>query len=238
MNKLILLAVFAVLFTGNMFAHQAFTLVSSEKKTVKQTDVPKLEKNQTMGKKNKTALVFTENEIRLVVITGPESDMLSYRIQGMRNPTLIVPSGATLKILFLNLDDDMRHDLRFGHVVGDFVDAPDIKETAGSDKLAAKSEDGTVQVDGFVIKAKEDGVYKYFCSVKGHAVGGMWGNVAVGVKPDKNMKLPVQKPHVHSPDEDKMDDMPGMKKDDKAPVKKPDDMSNMPGMKPATGKKA
>src|SRR5438128_1397475 len=200
MKKFVFLLFCALLFAVPVFAHQAFTLVSSQKKSVKQADLLNLEKDQTRATKNKTALMFTENEIRLVVITGPESDMLSYRIQGMRNPTLIVPSGATLKILFLNLDDDMRHDLRFGHVVGDFVDAPDIKETAGSDKLAAKSEDGMIQADDFVIKAKEDGVYKYFCSVKGHAVGGMWGNIAVGVKPDKNMKLPVQKQHVHSPD--------------------------------------
>src|SRR2546430_10760345 len=104
MNKLILLAACTLLFTVNIFAHQAFTLVSSEKRTVKQADLTKLEKDQTMGKKNKTALTFTENEIRLVVITGPESDMLSYRIQGMRNPTLVIPSGATLKLLFINVD--------------------------------------------------------------------------------------------------------------------------------------
>ena len=80
-------------------------------------------------------------------------------------------------------------------------------------KLAAKSEDGSIQADEIVLKAKADGVYKYFCSVRTHAKGGMWGNIAVGVTPDKNMKLPVQTKHVHSPDEDNMDDMPGMKKD-------------------------
>src|SRR5437763_1804924 len=113
MKKLLLMAAIVALFGLNAFAHQAFTLVSSERKTVKQADVTALEKNQTMGRHDKTALTFTENEIRLVAVTGPEDDMLSYRIQGVRNPTLIVPSGATLKILFLNLDDDMRHDIRF-----------------------------------------------------------------------------------------------------------------------------
>ncbi len=236
MKKLVFLIFFALAFGVNAFAHQAFTLVSSEKKTVKEADLASLEKGQTMGTKSKTALTFTESEIRLVVITGPESDMLSYRIQGVRNPTLIVPSGATLKILFVNVDDDMKHDLRFGHAPGEFVSTPDITETAGSDKLAAKSEDGTIQADEIVLKANADGVYKYFCSVRGHAVGGMWGNIAVGVKPDKNMKLPPMTTHVHSPDEDKMDDMPGMKKDDKAPVKKPDEMVDMPGMRPENKK--
>src|SRR6185295_15680639 len=60
----------------------------------------------------------------------------------------------------------------------------------------------------------------------GHAKGGMWGNILVGIKPGSDMKMPVRTEHVHSPDEDKMDNMPGMKKDDK----KARDMANMPGM--------
>ncbi len=219
-----------VLFSVNVFAHEAFTLVSSEKKTVTDAELAKLEKEQTVGNKQGATLTFVAPEIRLVAITGPEEDMLSYRIQGVRNPNLVVPSGATLKILFVNLDGDMKHDIRFGHVMGDYPVAPDTTETAGADKLAAREGQSPMQADDFVIKAKEDGVYKYFCSVRGHAKGGMWGNVLVGVKPGADMKMPVPTKHVHSPDEDKMDDMPGMKKDDKTPVKKPDDMSNMPGM--------
>ena len=243
MKKLMFMVFVALAFSVQAFAHQAFTLVSSEKKTVKEADLAALEKGQTMGRKDKTTLTFTEKEIRLVVVTGPEDDMLSYKIQGMRNPTLVVPSGATLKIFYINVDGDMKHDIRFGHVVGDFTIAPDITETAGAEKMPAKSEDGTLRADDFVIKANEDGVYKYFCSIRGHAKGGMWGNIAVGIKPDKNMKLPVQTKHVHSPDEDKMDNMPGMKPGEKMPektsgemsdmpgMKKDDDMSNMPGMK-------
>ena len=230
MKKLIFLVFVALVFSVQAFAHQAFTLVSSEKKTIKEADLGALEKGQTVGKKDKTTLTFTEKEIRLVVITGPEDDMLSFRIQGMRNPTLVVPSGATLKVLFVNIDGDMKHDIRFGHVVGDFVAGPDIKETAGAEKLPSKLEDGTMQADDFVIRANEDGAYKYFCSVGSHAKGGMWGNIAVGIQAT-DLKSPPKIKHVHSPDEDNMENMPGMKKDEKTPEKKPDDMSNMPGMK-------
>ena len=88
-------------------------------------------------------------------------------------------------------------------------------------KSSLQSEaDGTMQAEDFVIKANEDGMYKYFCSVGSHAKGGMWGNIAVGVKPGANMKIPMKTTHVHSPDEDKMDNMPGMKPDDKKPEKK------------------
>jgi DNA gyrase/topoisomerase IV subunit A len=167
MKKFISLLFLTFLLSVSAFAHQAFTLVSSERKTVKETDLAQFEKNQTVGKKDKTNLTFTAKEIRLVVLTGPEDDMLSYRIQGIRNPNLVVPSGALLTILFVNSDVDMRHDVRFGHVVGDFPIAPEITETAGTQKLTARAEDGTLQAEEIVVKASGTGAYKYFCSVFG-----------------------------------------------------------------------
>src|SRR5688572_327534 len=134
MKKLLVLVLFALALSVEAFAHQPFTLVSSEKKTVTHTQLASLETKQTVGKKDKTTLTFTEKDIRLVVITGPEDDMLSYRIQGVRNPTLAVPAGARMTILFVNVDVDMRHDLRFGHIAGKFVDDPETAETAGTAK--------------------------------------------------------------------------------------------------------
>src|SRR5258708_9143741 len=101
MKEIVFFIFFAAVFSVNAFAHQAFTLVSSEKKTIKEADLAALEKGQTAGKNDKTTITFTENEIRLVVTTGPEDDMLSYRILGVRNPTCTVRPGARLKILSL-----------------------------------------------------------------------------------------------------------------------------------------
>ena len=246
MKKFILLLFVALSSSANAFAHEAFTLVSSEKKTIKLADLIEIEKTRTVGKKENSNLTFTEKEIRLVVKTGPEDDMLSYRILGMRNPNLVVPAGATLKILFVNSDTDMRHDVRFGHVVKPFEIAVDAAETVGSNRLEPKAEDGAMQAEEIVIKATEAGAYKYFCTVRGHAKGGMWGNIFVGVQPNESVKMAEKKPHAHSPDEDqemsdkKTDDsMPDMKMDDKKPDmsdmktddKKSDAMADMPGMK-------
>ena len=184
-------------------AHTAFTLVSSEKKTIKEAELPALEKNRTLGKVEGANLTFTTADIRLIAITGPEDDMLSYRIQGIRNPNLVVPAGATLRILFVNVDVDMRHDIRFGHVAGEFPIAPEITDTAGSTKLTARSEDNVLQAEELVIKSTGTGAFKYFCSVRGHAKGGMWGNIFVGVPPGANVKMAEKTEHVHSPDEDK-----------------------------------
>ena len=229
MKRLFLPAFFALLCGVNAFAHESFTLVGSERKSVKEADLVNLERSQTTGKKDKTNLTFTEKEIRLVAVTGPEDDMLSYRIQGVRNPNLVVPGGATLKILFVNADVDMRHDIRFGHVTGEFPIAPDIAATAGSQKLEKRSEDDVLQAEELAIEAKENGAFKYFCSVRGHAKGGMWGNILVGVKPGDNLQSAPKTKHVHSPDEDHE----ANSTDSKKPGEKKPEMNHdeMPGMK-------
>ena len=112
--------------------------------------------------------------------------------------------------------------------MGDFTSNPDTKETAGANQLVPVAE-GVIQAEDLVIKANEDGTYKYFCSVGSHAKGGMWGNVAVGVKPGENTKMPEKTKHVHSPDKDMMPEM-DMNKDQK-PKKKPEEMSDVPRMK-------
>src|SRR4029079_9812961 len=112
MKRTIFLLFLALVFSASAFAHDAFTLVSSQKKTIKSDDLAKIETERTAGKIDKTTITFTQNEIRLVVTTGPEDDMLSYRIQGVRNPTLVVPSGETLRVLFVHVDGCMKHDNR------------------------------------------------------------------------------------------------------------------------------
>ena len=228
MKKLFLLIACALFLCIDASAHQAFTLVSSEKKILKSDDLKKAEAAQTVGKVEGSNFTFTDKEIRLVVVTGPEDDMLSFRIQSVRNPTLVVPAGATLKILFVNVDDDMRHDLRFGHVVGDFAITPETTETAGTTRLEPKTEDETLQAEEIVIRADSDGLYRYFCSVRGHAKGGMWGNIAVGGKPNPDSKPPEKPMHQHTG----MEGMPDMKMDKKPdePIKKPDEMPEMAGM--------
>lgn len=202
MRRLILLSFLLLIFSAVASAHTAFTLVSSATKTVRESELAHLEHGQTVGRKVGTKLSFTQSEVSLIVVTGPADDMLSYRIQGMRNPTLVVPSGATLKILFVNADADMRHDVRFGHIAPPFEGMVGAAETAGSTKLAARSAEAVLQAEEIVVKANSNGEYVYFCSIRGHAKGGMWGNIAVGVQPGANVKPPEKIEHVHSPDED------------------------------------
>ena len=205
MKKLLLVVIASAALSVSAYAHTAFTLISSEKKTINKSELASFDKNRTVGAVKGANLTFSENDIRLVVITGPENDMLSYRIQNVRNPNLVVPDGATLRILFVNVDSDMRHDIRFGHVNGEFALAPEIAETAGSTKLTGRGEGDTLQAEDIVIKAGSKGAFKYFCSVRSHAKGGMWGNIFVGTTPGAHVKMPEKTEHVHSADEDKDD---------------------------------
>src|SRR4051812_12143449 len=112
-KRIIFFILFILAFSLNIFAHPVFTLVSSEKKTIKEDDLAAIEKQQTIGKKGTTDLTFTKKDISLIAVTGPEDDMFSYRIQGIKNPNLVFPAGATIRVLFVNTDEDMTHDIRF-----------------------------------------------------------------------------------------------------------------------------
>ena len=69
------------------FAAALFTLVHSASKTL-----------------------TTQKTIRLVAETGPENDMLSYRIDGLRNPILAVPKGAAVMVLFVTTPHGLKPD--------------------------------------------------------------------------------------------------------------------------------
>ncbi len=225
---------FALAFSVQAFAHEAFKLVSSEKLEVTQTQIADLQKQATVGKIEGPNLTFTESDIKLVVVTGPEDDMLSYRIQGVRNPNIVAPTEAKFTLWFVNTDTDMRHDIRFIHHPGDFVARPDIKGSIGTEKLGARAdEDAKFEAQKIVFEAMEDGRFKYFCAVGAHAKGGMWGNFLIGVKPGKNLKMPVKTEHGGSTDGDKTmkkpdEEMRGMDHGEKKPDAKKD--SKMPGM--------
>ncbi len=210
---------FALALSVQASAHEAFKLISKEKLAVTQEQITDLQKQATVGKIDGSNLTFTESDIKLVVVTGPEDDMLSYRIQGIRNPTIVAPTDATFTMWFINTDTDMAHDIRFIHQPGDFVARPAITGLIGTDKLAAREdEDAKFLGQKIVFEAMEDGRFKYFCAVGAHAKGGMWGNFLIGVKPGKNLKTPVKTEHGGATDGDKTqkkpdEDMPGVDHD-------------------------
>jgi rusticyanin len=154
------------------------TLVSSRVQTLSASQVSSLPNSMTRGSlsPDKHTLTFSKKMVHLVVQSGPASDMLSYRIAGLRNPTLVVPAGATLKVLFINTDDDMMHNLRFT------VQKPPFKgpvKSVGTISLAHKSMTAYHAEDLMMRVPTRAGTYTYLCTVPGHAPGGMYGTLIV-----------------------------------------------------------
>ena len=137
------------------------------------------EKTATRGTTapDKKRLTFQVRNVRLVVHTGPDNDMLSYRIADLRNPTLVVPRGVVLNILFINTDDDMLHDLRFTTRHAPFPSLPDKSQSVGTPELRHHTK-SIFYAEQLQVRA-QPGTYTYLCTVKGHAKGGMYGTLII-----------------------------------------------------------
>jgi len=164
------------------YAAPGFVAVPSPPKIIAASALSGLEKGYPSGKPaGPNTLAYSGKSIRLAIESGPPSDMFSFACDGRRNPTLLVPRSSTLKILFVNRDDDMLHDLRFGTwnpaVPG--AGEPSEKSSVGTEQLAPESRDGFSTQKIALKVPSSPGHYTYFCTVKGHAQGGMWGTVEV-----------------------------------------------------------
>ncbi len=160
-----------------------FALVAATPKTVSPAGLSAALGHVTHGQPSAQgkALTFAQKSVRLVAVTGPDSDMLSYRVDGLRNPTLIVPPGATLRVLFVNTDDDMFHNIRFGAWRASFpADAAPLMRTSVGTPPLPHGTDAARHGELLTLRAPaRPGKYAYFCTVRGHAPGGMWGTLIV-----------------------------------------------------------
>ncbi len=169
-----------------------------------EADLDRLDKESSAAMIQKNGIVYVADGGRLVVRSGPSDDMLSYRIEGLRNPQVIVKPGATIHVIFANVDDDMHHDLRFGSAA-----LPDTLGSVGARRLPPSS-DEKFSAEEFTLTAIAAGNYKYFCSVRGHAAGGMQGVITVGYAPQMPAQGTIDSTMTATPSAGDMSSMPGM----------------------------
>lgn len=160
-----------------MAQNASFKIVSSSQKTLTESAL-KAAGAKSAGSVNGKS-VSINGSGWLVVRTGPASDMMSYRIKGVRNPNLTVKHGGTMRILFVNTDDDMFHNIRFTAKRPPFETKINTASTVGSADLPHKTEK-SYSAQQLVVKAPAaPGTYTYICTIPGHAVGGMYGVLTV-----------------------------------------------------------
>lgn len=182
---LLLAAMLAAIPAGDFqaAAGSPFTLIAGTPKTLTPAALTAARKTETKSyvSADKKTLTFRQKSVRLVAMTGPDTDMLSYRIGGLRNPTLVVPHGAVIKLLFVNTDEDMFHNIRFGVARETYPNGmtPSLNTSVGTPELPHKSEIALHGEEMTLRTPLVPGLYNYFCTVRGHAQGGMVGKVIV-----------------------------------------------------------
>ena len=154
---------------------EPFIMLKTHKLIIQKDTLAALEAVQpkVMESSSGKALVLPDSNIHILIQTGPENDMLSYRMQELRNPMLIIREGAVVHLLFVNVDDDMTHDFRVGA-----VKPPNTAGTVGTSPLN-HSEDEKFSAEELTFRALDTGRYSYFCSVRNHAANGMRGTLVV-----------------------------------------------------------
>ncbi len=128
-------------------------------------------------------LVFSTTSVDLVVLASPSMPGESFRIAGMINPVVVVPSGAEVRIELVNADGDMAH----GFVVAaqGAASSPMPMMTAAPAFPGAalwflgESTSAGVHTGTLSFAASTAGTYQYLCPVPGHAEEGMAGTFVV-----------------------------------------------------------
>lgn len=123
-------------------------------------------------------------------------------VGGLIDPTLVVHAGATIHLLFVNMDDDMYHNLvvtsifppygymplmgvssgggsQFGGMMGGGPGA----SLASTMPLLSPAADGSGLASYYAMSmtlSGQGGSYWYICTYPGHAQDGMYGRIVVG----------------------------------------------------------
>jgi rusticyanin len=130
-------------------------------------------------------LTFTSKSISLVVLASPSGDPdETFRIAGMVNPTIVVPTGSHISLEVVNADSDTAHGLVItANASASSSRMPMMTATpafSGSalwflgDPTSAGMHTATIS-----FTAGTPGTYKYLCAVPGHAEKGMVGTFIV-----------------------------------------------------------
>ena len=149
-------------------------------------------------------IVFSSKDIKLVVIAtdlkgaanltanAPPSYATDnvFVIYGLVNPTLAVPSGATLQVTFVNLDNDIYHNFAMASL------GPPYPYMAMQGMMywqqqrpwmamepflpPANNGLGLVHEYSYTVTLGDQGSLWYLCTYPGHAQAGMYGKVLVG----------------------------------------------------------
>lgn len=130
-------------------------------------------------------VVFAGKDVQLDVVASPKGQKdETFRIAGLVNPTVVVPTGATVHVTFVNADAGMYHDWVVTPAKAPFdyaamMEAP-LAFPAGATPMLGPATAATAEEVDSVFVAAAAGRYTYVCLWPGHAQNGMFGQFVVG----------------------------------------------------------
>lgn len=103
-------------------------------------------------------------------------------IYGLINPTLVIPSGASVQFTVVNLDDDMYHNLVVSPVGPPYPYMAMLGMMSGywmPFLPPADYSQGTAHEYSYTLTLNQPGTYWYLCTYPDHAESGMYGELEV-----------------------------------------------------------
>jgi len=141
----------------------------------------------TVIKENNTIIVNSFNA-EILVLAGPEGNMYSFEIYGLINPTIVMKQGTHVKMIVVNVDEDMPHSLAVIntpppypqrlHMIQTYLAFPGATTPMPMMGLPPAQNDlyPTWTIE-FTVSTQ--GTYYYICAVPQHAALGMYGMIVV-----------------------------------------------------------
>ena len=125
-------------------------------------------------------IVLSSSTVHIGVLAGPMTDMLSFSVGGLKNPTIQVKPGTEVEIHFINIDDTHWHSMIIVSQAPPFGGSLSITPAfagASTPNVTTGMPPGS-DVE-FSFTASQAGTYYYLCGFPGHAAAGMYGKFVV-----------------------------------------------------------
>lgn len=159
--------------------------------TINQEQLNALESNIpsyiTIIKENNTIIVNSANA-EILVLAGPEGHMYTFEIYGLINPTLVIKQGTHLKIIVVNVDEDMPHSFSVITLPPPYPQQIHMMQinlafpgaTTPMPMMGLPPAQNNLYPTWNVeFTASTTGTYYYICAVPQHAAAGMYGTIIV-----------------------------------------------------------
>ncbi|OEF99232.1 hypothetical protein BHF71_09580 [Vulcanibacillus modesticaldus] len=164
---------------GNMGYYSDTKVAYLNSEEVKKLEISSLQ-NAIVDRENNTITYRGEN-INIVLIGGPEYADGRFVIDGLINPTIIIPKNTNISLTLVNEDEGMPHGVEFTTAKPpySYMSMMDGGYSGVSLIPIPEASAGNYPVAKTTFSINKSGELYYLCQVPGHAAEGMYGKVII-----------------------------------------------------------